>query len=187
MAKKMVPEAAVFGEAADDAVSSDEDHSLVTVPPPSFPRFMDLAVEIREMIWEHAMRGTLHIADLHGEMRVFHLETPVEIREFIRIPNNTERPNFLPAMCRTSKLTMQESIGVYIRCSHFMVASIHDDGMLDGFLQTVDHCYETIQSIHLPSSAVFPRDLLKMLIWSLPFAVPAYVRSSSLFIGQNSP
>jgi hypothetical protein len=127
-------------------------------PLPTFDHFMDLPVEIREMIWEIAMRGSVHLVKRANSKYARCLVDPVEIREFTRqgAKNNIERPNFLPPMCRLSKSTMLETIGVYVRNSTFMIASIHDNCLLDGFLQTVSRGFETIRSIHFAFFDCFP-------------------------------
>jgi hypothetical protein len=51
---------------------------------------------------------------------------------------------------------MDETIGVYIRGSTFMTASIHDNRFLDAFLQTIDKGYEAIRSIHFAFFDCFP-------------------------------
>ncbi|KAF1915768.1 hypothetical protein BDU57DRAFT_450389 [Ampelomyces quisqualis] len=130
--------------------------STVAVPLPSFSRFMDFPVELREMIWDRAMRGTVHPANMLGNKFAEYLVTPVEIREFLKTTNNTERPNFLPPLCRISKSTKNETIGVYLRGSKFMVASFLDNRLLDGFLQTAPKAYEAIRSIHFAFFDCYP-------------------------------
>ena len=133
----------------------------ITKSSASFHRFMDLPLELREVIWEYAMRGTPYLvargqylwaSDKYAQ----YLVSPVEIREFLKRQSNVARPSFLPSICRLSKSTMGETIRVYIRGSTFMVASIHDNRFLDAFVQTVDKGYEAIRSIHFAFFDCFP-------------------------------
>jgi hypothetical protein len=82
------------------------------------------------------MRDRVYLVN-HAKCRhAKYLVDPVEIREFLGpgVKNNVERPNFLPPMCRISKSTMLETIGVCVRNSKFMISSINDNRPLDGFL-----------------------------------------------------
>tara|TARA_R110002003_G_scaffold562_7_gene20456 strand:- start:7952 stop:8644 length:693 start_codon:yes stop_codon:yes gene_type:complete len=109
---------------------------------------MEIPTEVRECIWHYAMQGERHPVNKQKGKWAQYLVDPVEIREFLKMPNNVERPNFLPPVCRISRSTMAETIGVYVRGSTFMVASINDNRLLDGFLRTVAKGYEAIRSIH---------------------------------------
>jgi hypothetical protein len=107
---------------------------------------MEIPTEVRQCIWHYAMQR--HLVNRQKGKWAQYLVDSVEIREFLKVPNNVERPNFLPPMCRISKSTAAETIGVYVRGSTFMVASINDNRLLDGFLYAVDKGYEAIRSIH---------------------------------------
>jgi hypothetical protein len=132
--------------------------SSIEPPLPPFYRFMDLPVEVREMIWEITMRGRVHLVNRAKSKYAKCLVDPVKICEFLRpgVKNNVERPNFLPLMNRISKSTMLETIGIYVRNLTFIIASVHDNRLLDSFLQTVSKGYETIRSIHFAFFDCFP-------------------------------
>lgn len=133
----------------------DFDSIVSPAPAASFDRFMNLPVELREVIWELTLWGSTQINRATKKCARY-LVSPVEIRDFLKKPNNNARPTFLPSMCRISKSTMSETIGVYIRGSQFSIASIHDNRFLDGFLQTVSKGYDNIRTIHFAFFDCFP-------------------------------
>jgi hypothetical protein len=115
----------------------------------SFNRFLELPIELREVIWELGTHGTVH---RNGS----YLITPVEVRDYVKAPNKVERPYFLPPMCRVSKSTMSETTGVFVRNSEFMIASYNDNLLLDSYLKTVPKGYEAIRLIHFAFFDCFP-------------------------------
>jgi hypothetical protein len=150
-------------ESTDPVLTQPEPHIIEVIeerrepaPLPSFERFMELPTELREFIWDLGLRGVVHVANRLGNKFAEYLITPVEIREFLKATNNIERPNFLPPLCRVSKSTQVETIGVYLRGSTFMVASFPDNRLLVDFLRIVPKGYETIRSIHFAFFDCFP-------------------------------
>lgn len=127
-------------------------------PPPSFPQFMQMPGELRDMVWDGAIRGVDHATIKFRDKFAKYLVTLVEIRNFLQggVENNLERPNFLPPLCRLSKSTVDETIGVYLRGSTLIMATIHDIELLDGILKIVPGSCGKIRLIHFTFFDCFP-------------------------------
>jgi hypothetical protein len=140
----------------ESSATPEAERPDVAVALPSFDRFLELPIEIREVIWEFAMRGTFNPITRSKYNNRGYLITPIEIRDYKGLPNDAARPFFLPSVCRVSRLTMSETIGVFVRGSEFLIASFIDNRFLDRFLQTMSKGYEAIRSVHFAFFDCFP-------------------------------
>jgi hypothetical protein len=104
-----------------------------------------LPTEIREIVWEAYMRA-------EGVFDVFR----IDIRESVKLDDNTKRPRFLPALCSMSILTESEIIGVFMRNSKFMIASIHDNVFFRKFIASVRNGPAHVRELHLDFFDFFP-------------------------------
>ena len=112
--------------------------ALVRGPPILFEHIRyggGLPVELRQMIWENAMRGEEYVADSRYYTLDRHLIDPVQIRNYHT--GRIERPKFLPSVCFLMKGTMLEVTHVFIEKSTFMVASYPGNCYLQDWLKTV--------------------------------------------------
>jgi hypothetical protein len=104
-----------------------------------------LPVEVREMIWEAHMQAS----------GVFDTSR-INIRDFVKIDDNPERPQFLPALCSMSPLTEAEIIGVFMRNSKFMIASIFDNAFFRKFVASVPNGPAHVRELHFDFFHWFP-------------------------------
>jgi hypothetical protein len=132
--------------------------------PPRFDHFMDLPIELREIIWEIVMRDNTHMVSSWIGKFTEYLLRPVQfIGGHLVIPDlyNAECTKVMPPMCRISNSTRCETVGVYLRGSVVMIASIRHNQHFESFLQTVRKGYEAIRSIHFTHFAFCPTGYLQ--------------------------
>lgn len=115
-----------------------------------------LPVEIRNMIWEDAMRGERYLADSRYHTWDEHLIDPVQIRNYHT--NRVARPKFLPSICFLMKGTMLEATHVFIEKSTFMVASYPGNQYLQDWLNTVDGM-SRVRSLQFDFFDCFPANI----------------------------
>ncbi|KAF2246891.1 hypothetical protein BU26DRAFT_488295 [Trematosphaeria pertusa] len=114
---------------------------------------MQLPIEIREMIWEEAIRGMRYLIDSTRGRYGHHSLDAVEIRQYDE--GREHRPRFLPSVCLVSKSTMAEAVAVFIRNSTFMVSSIGGNRFLEAFL-TRHNSFPNIRSLRFDFFDCFP-------------------------------
>ncbi|OAG03384.1 uncharacterized protein CC84DRAFT_1248322 [Paraphaeosphaeria sporulosa] len=101
-----------------------------------------LPQEIREAIWEMAMRGGKYKADARvhwyfGATINRHLKDPVQRRRFYDA--RIERPNFYSPTLLPHQADIPRDVRCIIRCSKVMVASFPANQYLRAWLATVPH------------------------------------------------
>ncbi|KAF2648415.1 hypothetical protein K491DRAFT_684717 [Lophiostoma macrostomum CBS 122681] len=90
-----------------------------------FLRFLELPLEIREQVFEDAMRAGGH------------LDRRVDVWEFQNCFTSVEWTAWLPAVCWASKKTRIEAAPVYIRNVHWVIRRIEANRYFTQFLETI--------------------------------------------------
>ncbi|KAH5062417.1 hypothetical protein HBH96_065870 [Parastagonospora nodorum] len=123
-------------------------------PEPEFHNFMQLARELRLVIWDLAMRDEPYHQPNGIGMRYF--IDPIALREYVKVGDDPISPNFLPAICSVSEATKEEIIAVVIEGSKFMVASIKDNAFLQTFLKAAPGRLELCRDLSFDFFSRFP-------------------------------
>ncbi|KAF1963787.1 hypothetical protein CC80DRAFT_541694 [Byssothecium circinans] len=127
-------------------------------------KFEKLPLEIRERIWEEAMRDERYIAKQHVEFR--HME------------NGTGKtPRFLPQYIHVCKQAMETITAVSIRKSTFMIASVGGNGYFQKFLDSVPGNGRThVRALQFDYFDYFPPNIAVNRDLSLSAACPGLTK-----------
>ncbi|KAF9691493.1 hypothetical protein EKO04_010237 [Ascochyta lentis] len=120
----------------------DTDKPKKPEKPTTLHRFMELPSEIRETIWDIAVRNEPYV--VAGTYKRYFTH-PIELRKY-----NTSDAGvfpFLPAVCRLSRETRVEAIHVFLRASTFFVCSYPENQFLTAFLSMHDG-YRSVRGLH---------------------------------------
>lgn len=107
---------------------------------------MKLPVELRLQIFEEVIRET-RIPQTYWIGNKRHFEYPIEI--WGRTGGPAERPHFLPAICRTSRWILEETIAFFIRNSTFWISTSAGNHFFQQFLASIPDGFAHVRSLHL--------------------------------------
>jgi hypothetical protein len=124
-----------------------------------FKPFLDLPYELRQNIWDLAMRAEEHSSSSGGYWRSFHLEDRLEVRNYMR--NNTvgtspHNPSFLPKACRVSKFTQKETLEVFLHGKMFQVCAIRQNRFMHSLLGLAPAGFESVRRLQFAFFDCFP-------------------------------
>lgn len=150
-----------------------------------FEKFMQLPLEIREKVWDFSIRGKVYFVP-----RSYHLDEyaryfldPLALRGFVQ-PNtigpNPKRPPFLPAVCRVSVYTFEETLGVFLRNTNFLMHNIAQNRFFDAFLTKVDG-FRSIRTLSFGYFDCFPSGFERNADLELAARCPGLQELSSSF------
>jgi hypothetical protein len=125
-------------------VTNRASQSVIKIMTRKFKLFTFLPVEIRELVYEHAMCIGGHLSHSPYEGR---LTSSSMIRGHSK---------YLPAMCFTSKVERQVAIAVFIHNTTFHIAQEEDAAIMTSWLRKLDRSYgfrsvRKVQLNHVPS------------------------------------
>lgn len=125
-----------------------------TAPEPKFHGFMQLARELRLIIWDSAIRDEPYQHPNGVGIRYF-VDT-IALREYAKVGDNPLSRKFLPAICSVSEATKEEIIAVVAEGSKFMVASINDNTFPQTFLKAAPGRLELFRDLSFDFFSRFP-------------------------------
>ncbi|KAF2123386.1 hypothetical protein P153DRAFT_371708 [Dothidotthia symphoricarpi CBS 119687] len=108
----------------------------------TFLSFLKLAPEIRDILWDIAMQDARSTNE-------------IDLRDFTRRAQNVNRPTFLPTICRVSKSTSAETMGVFLRGSTFTISSFADNEFFVKFLNNIN-AFDAVRRLHFRFFDCFP-------------------------------
>jgi hypothetical protein len=112
-----------------------------------FGQFAQLPVEVRELVWMASLQaeGKINPASNGG---------PVHHRVY---PNGEAKyPCFLPRLCLVSKSMRDETIGVFMRNSAFIIPSFASNTFFRKFIASVEKGPNHVRNLYFPNFDFFP-------------------------------
>jgi hypothetical protein len=125
-----------------------------------FPQMMKIPIEIREMIWEAAMRESTYLSEFRlswGERSLMvrsHLVDSVQIRS-CNTDGDPLCPSFLPTLCQIPALR-EETLPVFIRSSTFMIGSFPGNTFFQSFLSSIADGMAHVRHLQFDNFDWFP-------------------------------
>jgi hypothetical protein len=112
-----------------------------------FRPFLQLPVEIRELVWEASMRADNNIRPSpDASMHVY----------WVYPGNGSMNPHFLPQVCLVSKSMRDETIGVFMRNTMFAIPSIVGNQFFRQLIATVKDGSKHVRALFFPNFDFFP-------------------------------
>ncbi|KAF3037465.1 hypothetical protein E8E12_002623 [Didymella heteroderae] len=118
-----------------------------------FKPFLGLSYELRQKIWDFAMRAEKH------SYSSFHLQDRLEVRNYIgkyTIGTSPRNPSFLTKACQVSKFTRQETLEVFIQGSMFQVCAIEQNRFMHSFLSITPKGFASMRRLQFAFFDCFP-------------------------------
>jgi hypothetical protein len=125
---------------------------------PRVLRFMQLPIEIRQMIWRYAMLAQPYPTRFHHQP-VYYLQFPLEVRNYVRrdtIGADPRNPSFLPTVCRVSQATYRETIEVFLQGTTFRTNSIQQNHFMHAFLSHAPNGFASVRTLAFAFFDCFP-------------------------------
>jgi hypothetical protein len=112
-----------------------------------FRPFLQLPVEVRELVWEASMSADNKIRPTSdASMHVY----------WVYPESGSMNPTFLPQACLVSKSMRDETIGVYMRNTMFAIPSKFGNQFFRQFIATVKDGSKHVRALHFPNFDFFP-------------------------------